>query len=70
MSSEPTETSVYVHFPWCARKCPYCDFATEPMRSDALPHDAYADALLRELDARTESLQGRALKSVFFQLAD
>lgn len=66
MSSEPTETSVYVHFPWCARKCPYCDFATEPMRSDALPHDAYADALLRELDARTESLQGRALKSVFF----
>ena len=66
MSSEPTETSVYVHFPWCARKCPYCDFATEPMRSDALPHDAYADALLRELDARAEGLQGRALKSVFF----
>jgi putative oxygen-independent coproporphyrinogen III oxidase len=66
MSSEPTETSVYVHFPWCARKCPYCDFATEPMRSDALPHDAYADALLRELDARAEGLQDRALKSVFF----
>ena len=66
MSSEPTETSVYVHFPWCARKCPYCDFATEPMRSDALPHDAYADALLRELDARAEDLHGRALKSVFF----
>ncbi len=66
MSSEPTETSVYVHFPWCARKCPYCDFATEPIRSDALPHDAYADALLRELDARAEGLEGRKLKSVFF----
>jgi oxygen-independent coproporphyrinogen-3 oxidase len=66
MSSELTETSVYVHFPWCARKCPYCDFATEPMRRDALPHDAYADALLRELHARAEDLQGRTLKSVFF----
>ena len=66
MSSDLTETSVYVHFPWCARKCPYCDFATEPMRSDAVPHDAYADALLRELDARAENLEGRALKSVFF----
>ncbi len=66
MSSDPTETSVYVHFPWCARKCPYCDFASEPMRSDAVPHDAYADALLRELDARAEALEGRSLKSVFF----
>ncbi|MBT8470301.1 MAG: radical SAM family heme chaperone HemW [Deltaproteobacteria bacterium] len=66
MSSEPTETSVYIHFPWCARKCPYCDFATEPIRADALPHDAYADALLRELDARAEALEGRRLKSVFF----
>ncbi|MGB5266018.1 MAG: radical SAM family heme chaperone HemW [Polyangiales bacterium] len=66
MSSKPTETSVYVHFPWCTRKCPYCDFATEPMRSEELPHDGYADALLRELDARSEDLRGRALTSVFF----
>ncbi len=66
MSSEPTETSVYVHFPWCARKCPYCDFATEPIRPTALPHEEYANALLRELGARAESLQGRKLKSVFF----
>jgi oxygen-independent coproporphyrinogen-3 oxidase len=66
MSSKPKETSVYVHFPWCIRKCPYCDFATEPIRSEALPHAGYADALLRELDARSDSLQGRALSSVFF----
>ena len=66
MSSEPTQTSVYVHFPWCARKCPYCDFATEPIRAQELPHDAYADAVLRELDARVPGLQGRELKSVFF----
>jgi len=66
MSSEPTETSVYVHFPWCARKCPYCDFATEPIRDNALPHEEYTDALLRELDARSEDLRGRELKSIFF----
>ena len=66
MSSEPTSTSVYIHFPWCARKCPYCDFATEPIRAKALPHEEYADAVLRELDARAADLQGRALKSIFF----
>lgn len=66
MSRRPKETSVYVHFPWCARKCPYCDFATEPLRVAELPHEAYADALLRELDARADDLQGRTLKSVFF----
>ena len=66
MSSELTPTSVYVHFPWCARKCPYCDFATEPIRAKALPHEEYADAVLRELEARAADLQGRALKSIFF----
>lgn len=66
MSSEPTQTSVYVHFPWCARKCPYCDFATEPIRTRELPHGEYADAVLRELDARATDLQGRELKSIFF----
>jgi len=66
MSSKPVQTSVYVHFPWCARKCPYCDFATEPIRANELPHDAYADAVLRELEARAADLQGRELKSIFF----
>lgn len=66
MSREPRETSVYVHFPWCARKCPYCDFATEPLRVAELPHEAYADAVLREIDTRAHDLAGRTLKSVFF----
>lgn len=66
MSIGARDTSVYVHFPWCARKCPYCDFATEPLRLAELPHEAYTDALLRELEARAHGLQGRRLKSIFF----
>jgi putative oxygen-independent coproporphyrinogen III oxidase len=66
MSRRATDTSVYVHFPWCARKCPYCDFATEPLRVAELPHEAYADALMRELHARAGDLRGRRLKSIFF----
>lgn len=59
-------TSVYVHFPWCLKKCPYCDFATRKIDSPDLPHAAYADAVLRELDRRSDALAGRTLVSVFF----
>ncbi|MGE0785660.1 MAG: radical SAM family heme chaperone HemW [Sandaracinaceae bacterium] len=60
------DTSVYVHFPWCLAKCPYCDFASGAIRAAEVPHDAYADAVLRELEERAESLAGRHLVSVFF----
>ncbi len=69
MSSKPNQaipTSVYVHFPWCARKCPYCDFATEPVKTNAIPHETYTDAVLRELSFRAADLQRRELTSVFF----
>lgn len=58
--------SVYVHFPWCLRKCPYCDFATSPLERAQIPHQAYADAVLRELQLRAPLLAGKRLGSVFF----
>lgn len=58
--------SVYVHFPWCLQKCPYCDFASSGIRRDAVPHRAYADAVLAELDARADAVRDETLASVFF----
>ncbi len=58
--------SVYVHFPWCLRKCPYCDFATSPLGRDEIPHTAYADAVLTELAQRVEPLGQETLVSIFF----
>ena len=55
---------MYVHFPWCARKCPYCDFATRGVDPATIPHTRYVDALKAELE-RYE-LKGRRLFSVFF----
>jgi oxygen-independent coproporphyrinogen-3 oxidase len=57
---------VYVHFPWCLAKCPYCDFVSYAQKRDAIDHRAYADAVLRELDVRTPSVDGRHIESVFF----
>lgn len=59
-------TSAYVHFPWCLKKCPYCDFASGAIRRAEVPHAEYADAVLRELDARRGSVGDRELVSVFF----
>ncbi len=55
---------VYVHFPWCMAKCPYCDFVS--FVAPTIDHRGYADAVLRELDARLPLTQGRRLDSVFF----
>jgi putative oxygen-independent coproporphyrinogen III oxidase len=61
----PRDRAVYVHFPYCASKCPYCDF-----NSHVLDHDdhRYAAAVLAELEARQGDLPGepRGLTSIFF----
>ncbi|HEY3353650.1 MAG TPA: radical SAM protein, partial [Polyangia bacterium] len=60
----PLDAGVYVHFPFCKSRCPYCDFATEARAE--LPHEAYAAAVLGELAARAPELAGRRLRSIYF----
>ncbi|MBV1931931.1 MAG: radical SAM family heme chaperone HemW [Porticoccaceae bacterium] len=57
--------SLYVHIPWCVKKCPYCDFNSHAAGGD-LPEDAYVAALIKDLQNDAELAQGRKLVSIFF----
>jgi len=54
---------LYVHLPWCARKCPYCDFNSH--QASDIPDSAYVAALLEDLDDESVRVTGRAVESVF-----
>ena len=56
--------SLYVHLPWCVRKCPYCDFNSHTAGADA-PRQRYLDALLMDLDQEAARADGRRLETVF-----
>jgi len=56
--------SLYVHLPWCVRKCPYCDFNSYEVRG-VLPDDDYVAAVLRDLESERPLLQGRRIETVF-----
>jgi len=57
--------SLYIHLPWCARKCPYCDFNSHEAK-DVIPEEAYITALIEELDQSAITLANRPLISIFF----
>ena len=57
--------SLYIHIPWCVRKCPYCDFNSHAAGPN-LPEAAYVEALLADLDADLQHVHGRQLTSIFF----
>jgi len=59
--------SLYVHLPWCMRKCPYCDFNSHEWRAggDALPEQRYLDALVADLDAALPLIWGRTVHTIF-----
>ncbi|WP_300615547.1 radical SAM family heme chaperone HemW [Dokdonella sp.] len=69
MPSIAPPLSLYVHIPWCVRKCPYCDFNSHA-KDGAMPVDDYVDALLADLDRdlreQAQAIADRPLHSVFF----
>ncbi|NOQ82348.1 MAG: oxygen-independent coproporphyrinogen III oxidase-like protein [Methylophaga sp.] len=56
--------SLYIHVPWCVRKCPYCDFNSHKSPDD-LPEDTYIDALIRDLEQELPSVWGRTIQTIF-----
>jgi putative oxygen-independent coproporphyrinogen III oxidase len=60
---QPPPLSLYIHLPWCERKCPYCDFNSHELRD--LPETNYVDALLRDLEGDLALAQGRTIETLF-----
>ncbi|MGO9930562.1 MAG: radical SAM family heme chaperone HemW [Steroidobacteraceae bacterium] len=57
--------ALYVHMPWCVRKCPYCDFNSHQLKS-AQPDASYIDTLIRDFDIEAPRVAGRRIDTVFF----
>lgn len=60
--------SLYIHVPWCIKKCPYCDFNSHALPTDKgqpVPFTEYVDALIKDINAQLPYIQGRPLHSIF-----
>ncbi len=64
MRLAPPPLSLYVHFPWCLHKCPYCDFNSHAVRGE-IPEAAYIDALIGELERALPEIWGRPVTTIF-----
>lgn len=61
----PPPLSLYIHIPWCVKKCPYCDFNSHESKQE-IPEQAYVDALIADLEQSVPKVWGRKIRSVFF----
>lgn len=57
--------SLYVHYPWCVKKCPYCDFNSHAVRDEGIPEAAYIEALVADLESALPQIWGRRVHSIF-----
>ena len=62
---QPPPLALYVHVPWCVRKCPYCDFNSHTLRGE-IPEDDYVAALIADVEAALPLVWGRKITSIFF----
>ncbi|MGA2397198.1 MAG: radical SAM family heme chaperone HemW [Steroidobacteraceae bacterium] len=65
MSAGALPLTLYVHMPWCVRKCPYCDFNSHQLKS-AAPSKDYIGALIRDFESELPDLGGRSIDAIFF----
>jgi oxygen-independent coproporphyrinogen-3 oxidase len=56
--------TLYIHIPWCVRKCPYCDFNSHEVK-EAIPEQAYVDALIADLEQDLPLVWGRTVEAIF-----
>ena len=61
----PPPLTLYIHIPWCVKKCPYCDFNSHESRAE-IPEKRYVAALIADLEQSVPRVYGRKIKSVFF----
>ncbi|MFZ2737548.1 MAG: radical SAM family heme chaperone HemW [Burkholderiaceae bacterium] len=61
----PPPLSLYVHLPWCLKKCPYCDFNSHEVGSSLVPEQRYIDAVVADLEAALPLVWGRSIHSIF-----
>lgn len=65
MKSPPGGFGVYIHFPWCRHRCPYCDFAIAVAPEHEIPHAHYADTVIAELKHRAADFDDRPLETIY-----